>query len=75
MVKIVKNPGNGRLNNLNDPVLNVLTSAVDGLNSQGKPQFYIREGIPLPVKWDTGRAPYTFWACSRKEKSLALSGI
>jgi len=23
--KIVKNPGNGRLNNLNDPVLNVLT--------------------------------------------------
>jgi len=23
-VKIVKNPGNGRLNNLNDPVLNVL---------------------------------------------------
>jgi hypothetical protein len=22
---IVKNPGNGRLNNLNDPVLNVLT--------------------------------------------------
>jgi len=22
--KIVKNPGNGRLNNLNDPVLNVL---------------------------------------------------
>jgi len=25
MVKIVKNPGNGRLNNLNDPVLNVLS--------------------------------------------------
>jgi len=24
MVIIVKNPGNGRLNNLNDPVLNVL---------------------------------------------------
>jgi len=24
MVKIVKNPGNGRLNNLNDPVLIVL---------------------------------------------------
>jgi len=24
MVKIVKTPGNGRLNNLNDPVLNVL---------------------------------------------------
>jgi len=24
MVKIVKNPGNERLNNLNDPVLNVL---------------------------------------------------
>ena len=23
-VKIIKNPGNGRLNNLNDPVLNVL---------------------------------------------------
>jgi len=23
-LKIVKNPGNGRLNNLNDPVLNVL---------------------------------------------------
>jgi len=26
MVKIVKNPGNGRLNNLNDPVLNVLNT-------------------------------------------------
>ena len=25
MVKIVKNPGNGHLNNLNDPILNVLT--------------------------------------------------
>jgi len=25
MVKIFKNPGNGGLNNLNDPVLNVLT--------------------------------------------------
>jgi len=25
-VKIVKNPGNGRINNLNDPVLNVLNS-------------------------------------------------
>jgi len=25
-VKIVKNPGNGRLNNLNDPVLNVLST-------------------------------------------------
>ena len=24
IIKIVKNPGNGRLNNLNDPVLNVL---------------------------------------------------
>jgi len=24
-LKTVKNPGNGRLNNLNDPVLNVLT--------------------------------------------------
>ena len=29
MVKIVKNPGNGRLNNLNDPVLNVLTENAD----------------------------------------------
>jgi len=28
MVKIVKNPGNGRLNNLNDPVLNVLSLVV-----------------------------------------------
>ena len=26
MVKIVKIPGNGRLNNLNDPVLNVIMS-------------------------------------------------
>jgi len=26
MVKIVKSPGNERLNNLNDPVLNVLIS-------------------------------------------------
>jgi len=25
LIKIVKNPGNERLNNLNDPVLNVLT--------------------------------------------------
>jgi len=24
LIKIVKNPGNGRLNNLNDPVRNVL---------------------------------------------------
>jgi len=24
-LKLLKNPGNGRLNNLNDPVLNVLT--------------------------------------------------
>jgi hypothetical protein len=37
--------------------------------------FYIRERIPLPVEWYTGWAPYTFWACIRKEKSLALSGI
>ena len=28
MVKMIKNPGNGRLNNLNDPVLNVLIYAV-----------------------------------------------
>jgi len=28
-VKIVKNPGNGRLNNLNDPVLNVLSESVN----------------------------------------------
>jgi len=26
--KLLKNPGNGRLNNLNDPVLNVLMLAV-----------------------------------------------
>jgi len=25
LIKIVKNPGNGRLNNLNDPVFNVLS--------------------------------------------------
>jgi len=30
MVKIVKNPGNGRLNNLNDPVLNVLSCDICG---------------------------------------------
>ena len=29
MVKIVKNPGHGRLNNLNDPVLNVLTFTIN----------------------------------------------
>jgi hypothetical protein len=29
--KIVKNPGNGRLNNLNDPVLNVLRSKKESL--------------------------------------------
>jgi len=28
LIKIVKNPGNGRLNNLNDLVLNVLSQAV-----------------------------------------------
>jgi len=28
MVKIVKNPGSGRLNNLNDPVLNVLSVCI-----------------------------------------------
>jgi len=28
MFKIVKNPGNGSLNNLNDPVLNVLKGKV-----------------------------------------------
>jgi hypothetical protein len=29
MVKIVKHPGNGRLNNLNYPVLNVLSSLTE----------------------------------------------
>jgi len=29
-VKIVENPGNGRLKNLNDPVLNVLTVKLQG---------------------------------------------
>ena len=33
MVKIVKNPGNGRLNNLNDPVLNVLIKYCGKLQS------------------------------------------
>jgi len=33
MVKIVKNPGNGRLNNLNDPVLNVLRKIVHPVGS------------------------------------------
>ena len=32
-VKIVKNPGNGRLNNLNDPVLNVLIGSQPSNNS------------------------------------------
>ena len=32
MVKIIKNPWNGRLNNLNDPVLNVLGFASSSLN-------------------------------------------
>ena len=31
-VKIVKTPGNGRLNNLNDPVLNVLRPAHEHLS-------------------------------------------
>jgi len=30
MVKIVKNPGNGRLNNVNDPVLSVLINYIFG---------------------------------------------
>ena len=29
-LKLLKTPGNGRLNNLNDPVLNVLTKAIVG---------------------------------------------
>ena len=30
-LKLLKNPGNGRLNNLNDPVLNVLRHYFDGI--------------------------------------------
>jgi len=32
VLKLLKNPGNGRLNNLNDPVLNVLKSVSRALN-------------------------------------------
>ena len=34
--KIVKNPGNGRLNNLNDLVLSVLNNQKNGLTSTGR---------------------------------------
>jgi hypothetical protein len=44
--------------------------------ANAKPQLlYIRERIPLPVEWDTGWTPHTFWACSSNGKSLTLSGI
>ena len=35
-VKIVKNPGNGRLNSLNDLVLSVLNNQKNGLTSIGR---------------------------------------
>ena len=41
MVKIVKNPGNARLNNLNYPVLNVLTWALDMRAFVFKPQSLV----------------------------------
>jgi len=40
-VKIFKNPGNGRLNNLNDPVLNVLILVATSNRTQGKWTFCI----------------------------------
>jgi len=42
---MVKNPGNGRLNNLNDPVLNVLTTALEGGEGSAS-----RPGPSLPRK-------------------------
>jgi hypothetical protein len=37
LLKLLKNPGNGRLNNLNDPVLNVLSAKV-GSSQENKQQ-------------------------------------
>ena len=37
-LKLLKNPGNGRLNNLNDPVLNVLTAI--GLSPGGSTHLH-----------------------------------
>ena len=48
-MKIVKNPGNGRLNNLNDPVLNVLSST--------HPQLVLKAFAPHALnpstQWET----------------------
>jgi len=38
-LKLLKTPGNGRLINLNDPVLNVLTSTQGGVNGQHHAQL------------------------------------
>jgi len=52
MVKIVKNPGNRRLNNLNDPVLSVLIRWVGRFHSrcccvgENFPRSGIRNAVP-----------------------------
>ena len=48
MVKIVKNPGNGRLNNLNDPVLNALTCSLSELYDLTTPQIEITMNVQEP---------------------------
>ena len=41
-LKLLKNPGNGRLNNLNDPVLNVLTFFENLLKKYKFNQYWTR---------------------------------
>jgi len=50
MVKIVKNPGNGRLNNLNDPVLNVLIYQPNSIS--------LMEAVTLQTVMTYGRKPH-----------------
>jgi len=40
-LKLLKNPGNGRLNSLNDPVLNVLSTY-----SQATPRKHVGHALP-----------------------------
>ena len=55
-LKLLKNPGNGRLNNLNNPVLNVLTSVglyfVDRNSSVGIATRYVLDGEGIERRWE-----------------------
>jgi len=57
---MVKNPGNGRLNNLNDPLLNVLRMKWPLYTTQASNQL-----SPLS----------SYWAIRLTEHSLSLSAV